>query len=93
MQIKYTNQFLKDYNKAPKKIQIALAKRIKIFLNNPYHVILNNHLLKGKLRQYRSINITGDWRALLKQEWELIFLLNWARIVNYINNTFICRFS
>lgn len=29
-----------------------------------YSPLLNNHSLTGKWRGYRSINITGDWRAI-----------------------------
>lgn len=28
---------------------------------------LNNHVLRGKLRGLRSINITGDWRAIFRE--------------------------
>jgi addiction module RelE/StbE family toxin len=53
-----------------KKIQ----ERITIFSENPLHPILRNHSLKGKYKNYRSIDITGDMRALyLQQETEVIF--------------------
>jgi mRNA-degrading endonuclease YafQ of YafQ-DinJ toxin-antitoxin module len=39
-------------------------ERYKIFLDNPFNPQLNNHHLSGQLNKYRSINITGDWRAL-----------------------------
>ncbi|GAC1388238.1 MAG: hypothetical protein NVS1B7_8360 [Candidatus Saccharimonadales bacterium] len=42
--------------------------RITVFSNNPLHASLRNHALKGKYKQYRSIDITGDYRALYLQE-------------------------
>ena len=37
---------------------------MEIFLNNPHHPLLRNHELTGNLQGKRSINITGDWRAV-----------------------------
>jgi mRNA-degrading endonuclease YafQ of YafQ-DinJ toxin-antitoxin module len=41
-----------------------IRDRIKLFVKEPFHPLLNNHPLKGKLGEYRSINITGDYRAV-----------------------------
>ncbi len=38
-----------------------------LFLKNPLHDQLRNHALKGKWQGYRSINITGDWRAVYRE--------------------------
>jgi addiction module RelE/StbE family toxin len=64
MQIKYSRKFKKQYQKAPKKIKQAFKNRRNLFYQNPYNPILNNHQLTGKFKGYRSINITGDWRAI-----------------------------
>ncbi|OGE71342.1 hypothetical protein A2617_00135 [Candidatus Daviesbacteria bacterium RIFOXYD1_FULL_41_10] len=51
-------------------------KRFELFLSNPFHPQLNNHLLTGNYKGYRSINITGDWRALYSEnENSIIFEL------------------
>ncbi|MEK9165413.1 MAG: type II toxin-antitoxin system mRNA interferase toxin, RelE/StbE family [Patescibacteria group bacterium] len=63
MQIKYREKLTKVYAKAPIKIQKAFDKKMQIFMQNPFDRQLNNHALKGKLKPYRSIDITGDWRA------------------------------
>ena len=62
--IEYSRKFDKDLKKSPTKIKIAFKKRREIFQQNQFHPLLNNHLLTGNLKGYRSINITGDWRAL-----------------------------
>jgi addiction module RelE/StbE family toxin len=67
MRIEYASPFKKKFNKAPAKIQRAFMERGKIFESDPYHPLLNNHKLGGKYEGYRSINITGDWRAVFRE--------------------------
>lgn len=64
MNIKYSATFKKQYKKAPKKIQAKVKERISLFVQDPTNQTLNNHALTGKFQGYRSINITGDWRAI-----------------------------
>lgn len=64
MNIKYSTTFKKQYKKAPKKIQEKVKERISLFIQDPRNQLLNNHALIGKFQGYRSINITGDWRAI-----------------------------
>jgi len=62
-QVKYSRKFEKQLRKASLQIKIAFREKRKIFNTDPFHPTLNNHSLTGKLKGYRSINITGDWRA------------------------------
>ena len=64
MKIKFSKKFVKHYKKIPRKIQIAFDNRLKVFEKDKFHPQLNNHPLTGVYRNYRSINITGDWRAI-----------------------------
>lgn len=64
MNIKYSATFKKQYKRAPKKIQEKVKERISLFVQDPANQLLNNHVLTGKFQGYRSINITGDWRAI-----------------------------
>lgn len=68
MKIKFGKRFVKKYDKADQKIKDAVKKRIDIFRTNPFHPLLNNHQLTGNYSSYRSINITGDWRALYTKD-------------------------
>ena len=70
MRVRFSGKFSKTYDKAPYKIRDAFDTRLKLFLENPYHPQLNNHPLGGKYRGYRSINVTGDWRAIFSQHEE-----------------------
>lgn len=67
MDITLSKKFRKQYKKAPKNIQTATKKRLLLFKKNPDNPILNNHLLTGEYLGLRSINITGNWRALYEQ--------------------------
>ena len=68
--IDYSKKFLKQLKKCPLEIKIAFRKRFELFLNEPFHPQLNNHVLSGKYSGYRSINVTGDWRAIFSQHEE-----------------------
>lgn len=64
--IDYSKRFLKQFKRAPKTIRESFQKRVALFLKDPYDPQLRNHALTGSLQRYRSINITGDWRALFR---------------------------
>lgn len=61
-------RFHKNFKKKCAKLRVAQKKKFKerrdIFLDNPFNPLLHNHLLQGKFTGYRSINITGNLRAL-----------------------------
>ncbi len=67
MQIEYSRKFIKKYKKCPDKIKNAFKNKLKLFIENPHHPILNNHNLSGKYKNYKSINITADWRAIYQK--------------------------
>lgn len=62
--------FHRNFEKQILKLKIGerrrLQERLKIFLRDPFAKILNNHSLKGKYVDCRSINIGGDLRAIYK---------------------------
>ncbi len=66
MIIKFKKKFDKSYNKLDVKIKNNFKLRLKLFLENPFEQILNNHLLNWDYKWYRSINVTWDYRAILK---------------------------
>ena len=67
MQVELHKSFVKNFDKAPDKIQDTFVSRVSIFRENPLHPFLKNHALTGKYKDCRSINITGDIRAIYKQ--------------------------
>jgi addiction module RelE/StbE family toxin len=64
MNIQTTKSFDKQYSKLNIKIKKQFKIRIELFITNPFDVSLRNHALKGKYLGYRSIDISGDVRAL-----------------------------
>ena len=63
MNVNFHKRFLKQYKKL-RAIQKKINERLFLFQHNPYHSLLGTHALSGKYKGYRSIDITGDVRAL-----------------------------
>lgn len=64
MTIQTTKSFDKQYAKLSSKVKEHFKDRLTLFRENPFDTALRNHALKGKYLGYRSIDITGDVRAL-----------------------------
>lgn len=78
IKISYLNRFIKDFKSAPFKIRVVFKERLGIFIKDKFNPLLNNHKLNGRLKNYRSINVTGDWRAIFSEnskDEEIIFHL------------------
>ncbi len=74
----YSRRFMKTFKKCPVTIQIAFRNRLALFLKNPFHDLLNNHALSGHLQGLRSINITGDWRAMFEQSHDSVCFVDFG---------------
>lgn len=76
MKFRFHKKFSKDYDRLSQQSKLAFESRLKIFSADPYQAKLNNHPLKGRWQGYRSINISGDLRAVYKEisEEEVIFI-------------------
>ena len=64
MQYFLSKQFEKSFSKLTKNIKNKAIEQLEIFVMNPMDARLKNHSLHGKWANYRSINITGDIRAI-----------------------------
>jgi len=67
MNYQFHNHFTKTYQKLTKKLRDTVDAKLFLFAKDPYSPSLNNHILIGKYKDYRSINITGDYRAIYKE--------------------------
>jgi len=70
----------RDFEKGYRKLRFGEKKKFKerrdLFLRDQFNPVLNNHPLKGKHQGYRSINVTGDIRAIYRSEGkDVIFVL------------------
>lgn len=66
MTIQYHKHFEKKYARLPNNSKKKTKARILLFTKDPYNRQLKNHPLTGKYDGYRSIDITGDLRAVFK---------------------------
>ncbi len=64
MIIKFHKKFSKKLKKLPKKVQEQFYEKLAIFEVDLFANILNNHAVHYPYDGCRSINITGDFRAL-----------------------------
>lgn len=62
-----SKNFDKKFKKLSKKLQTQAKNRITLFIQNQYDQRLNNHLLHGDKKIFRSININADLRLLYEQ--------------------------
>lgn len=76
MEIVFHKQFKKKFKKLPAKVKRQFYERIELFCVNKNHEILNNHSVEGVFEGCRSINISGDYRAIFKEDLNIsIFIL------------------
>ena len=76
MRINLHRKFIKDYKKLPNKIQEKFKERRDLFIENKFNPLLNNHRVEPTYPNWRSIDITGDYRALfeIKEENSVVFM-------------------
>ena len=67
MKLYFHKKFEKQYKRLRKSEQQRAQERIFVFRENPFDPILENHPLRGKYTECRSINIGGDLRAVFKR--------------------------
>lgn len=67
MVIHFHKDFIKDSGRLTVSQKDKLVQRLKLFGQDEFNPILNNHSLKGKYSGSRSINVTGDLRAIYRK--------------------------
>ena len=68
MIVLFAQRFRKNYNRLRPKVRSQCEERLKLFETNSFHPLLDNHPLHGEYAGCRSINITGDYRAIFYRE-------------------------
>ena len=68
MHIGLHRSFVKKFKRLPKPIQQKFIERKNLFIGDPFNPLLNNHSVDRAFRACRSINVTGDYRAIFKEE-------------------------
>lgn len=67
--------FLKKFKKLPVKIRSRFGERLELFLAMPTDPSLNNHSVEKVFPDCRSINITGDYRAIFNVEQDTVIFI------------------
>ena len=67
MQIRFHRKFKKQYKKLPVSARQKFDSRLAIFIKTPFEQMLENHPLHGKYANCRSINVTGNIRAIYEE--------------------------
>ena len=76
MVIIFHKSFYKDCEKLPKKIQDKFWNRLELFKKDRNNKILNNHSVDKAFMGCRSINVTGDYRAIFKEDGDVVNFVN-----------------
>lgn len=64
MRFDFSKRFRKQYRKLPERLRSRADERLLLFARSPAHPLLHNHELHGAYAGCRSINISGDYRAV-----------------------------
>ena len=75
MTIDFHKEFTKSFKKLSPKIKKKFQERLVLFENDQFNPILNNHALKGEYQGYRSINVSGDTRAIYRKNSESVLFV------------------
>jgi len=68
MKLNFSRRFEKQRAKLAKSVKRNLNERLRLFVTDSFHPLLNNHLLHDPYSGCRSINVTGDYRAIYYHE-------------------------
>ena len=76
MKIELHRNFLRVYVGQSQKIKKKFKEKRNLFIEDMFHPFLNNHSLTGEYEGCRSINITGDIRAIfyIKTDGNVVFI-------------------
>ena len=77
MRVFFSKKFRKTYNKLDISIREKFKARVRLFKENKFNELLRNHSVDPPYKNTRSINITGDYRALfIEMDGDAIFFTN-----------------
>lgn len=75
MEIGLHRKFLKKFRKLPFAVRRRFMERKNLFSREPFHPLLNNHSVHEVFPGWRSINVTGDYRALFEEREAMVVFM------------------
>jgi len=68
VEIKFHKNFKKRFKKIPFSVQERFYERLDLFLKDKFDKILHNHSVDRAFPNCKSINISGDYRAIFEEQ-------------------------
>jgi len=65
MHLNYKKKFKKNFSKLPQKLKDKASDTLELFHKSSNHKSLRRHKLKGKLKNFESLDVSGDIRILI----------------------------
>lgn len=65
MELHFKKRFKKRITKLSKNLKLKTKEILILFIKNPLDSSLRRHKLKGKLKDYETIDVTGNFRILI----------------------------
>ncbi len=66
MRVIYSPRAERDYKKLPSEIKEKAKDAIRRFQKDPFDKVLENHKLKGRLKNLRSFSIDNNYRIIFE---------------------------
>ena len=68
MRVEYKKCFQKKFKKLPTQLREQFYRRLEMFIEDKFDKTLNNHSVDKAFPDCISMNVTGDYRAIFKEE-------------------------
>ena len=75
MEVRLHKNFKKRFKKLSPKIQEQFYERLDLFLKDKFHRVLNNHRVEKAFPNCRSINVSGDYRAIFEDAGDTVIFI------------------
>ena len=75
MEVKFHRNFRKKIKKMPLKIQEGFYARLDLFLRDKFNRVLNNHSVDKAFPNCKSINVSGDYRAIFEEQGDTVIFV------------------
>lgn len=75
MEVKFHKNFKKKFKRIPQKVQERFYERLNLFLQNKFDKMLNNHSVDKVFPNCKSINVSGDYRAIFEDQGDVVVFI------------------
>lgn len=68
IKVLYKPAFIRQYKKLPEALREEIKEKIGLFREDPSHLFLKSHKLKGKLKGFLSFSVNYEYRIVFEYE-------------------------